>query len=235
MKILAFDFSSSLRSVAVVVVEDKGADSASGMPGKPGVRVTGRALGKGAKRTDAFELIESALGQAGVKRGEIECLAVGLGPGSYMGIRAALAVAQGWQLALGVRVVGVSSVECVAAQLAADGISGSCSVIVDAQRREFYRADYELVGGASHEKGGLRLVGLEALRLAAEAGERLAGPEARLWFPSAQDCYPDAGMLGMLAASRSENVPAETLEPIYLREVSYVKAPQPRIFPSKPD
>jgi hypothetical protein len=34
-----------------------------------------------------------------------------------------------------------------------------------------------------------------------------------------------------LAAANKSNVPAHSLEPIYLRETSYVKAPPPRELP----
>ena len=47
----------------------------------------------------AFGLVEDALRQAQLDRAQIECLAIGLGPGSYNGMRLAIAVAQGWQLA----------------------------------------------------------------------------------------------------------------------------------------
>jgi len=36
-----------------------------------------------------------ALKQAGLEREAIDCIAVGLGPGSYTGIRSAIALAQG--------------------------------------------------------------------------------------------------------------------------------------------
>ena len=52
-------------------------------------------------------MIESALAEAKIEREQIEVIAVGLGPGSYTGIRAAISVAQGWQLARGVKLLGV--------------------------------------------------------------------------------------------------------------------------------
>jgi len=40
---------------------------------------------------------------------------------------------------------------------------------------------------------------------------------------------PTAAMLARLAAERSDFIAGEKLEPIYLRETSFVKAPPPRI------
>ena len=75
-------------------------------------------------------MIESALRQAGLEREEIECIAVGLGPGSYTGIRAAIALAQGWQLARGVKLLGVSSAECLATQAQAELFTGVAAISV---------------------------------------------------------------------------------------------------------
>src|SRR5258708_1278026 len=99
MKILALEFSSPIRSVAVCA----------------GGRWRGQAGEPGGGGKHPFALIDSALERAGVSRDEIECVAVGLGPGSYAGIRIAIAIAQGWQLANGVRLLGISSAEVVAA------------------------------------------------------------------------------------------------------------------------
>src|SRR5215218_3988080 len=101
MKILALEFSSPVRGVAA-----KG-DSKLGYAEEAG----GREIKK-------FALIDAALRQAGMTREEVECIAVGLGPGSNAGVRTAIAIAQGWQLASGVKLVGVSSAELVAAQAA---------------------------------------------------------------------------------------------------------------------
>jgi len=42
---------------------------------------------------------------------------------------------------------------------------------------------------------------------------------------------PDAGILGLLAAERGDFVSGDKLEPIHLRETSFVKAPPPRAVP----
>jgi hypothetical protein len=42
---------------------------------------------------------------------------------------------------------------------------------------------------------------------------------------------PEAAVIAELAGQASHWVPAEQLEPIYLREFSFVKAPPPRVIP----
>ena len=104
MKILALEFSSGQRSVAVL--------SSSGVS---------EVVESGGRNTNAIGMIDAALRDAKVDREQIECLALGIGPGSYTGIRVAIALAQGWQLARGVRLLGISGAESIAAQARTDG------------------------------------------------------------------------------------------------------------------
>ena len=150
MKILALEFSSPQRSVAVV---HAGADAAP--------RCLGEAIETGGHITNPLGLVEDALRQAQLDRTQIECLAVGLGPGSYNGMRLAIALAQGWQLARPVTLLGISSVECLAAQAQAEGIVGRVEVVIDAQRGEFYLAGYELSADTRREIEPLRLAAAE--------------------------------------------------------------------------
>ena len=221
MKMLALEFSSIQRSVAVVVA---GADGRLLATSEVVVTATGQTM-------KPFAMIQEALRLAGMAREQIEVIAVGLGPGSYTGIRAAIALAQGWQLATDAKLVGVSSAECVAAQAQAEGITGKFSVVIDAQRQEFYLAEYEIVAGGRRQLWPLRLATLAAVREREAAGERLVGPEVTRWFPKGQVLFPRAAQLGESAAKRSDFVAGEKLEPIYLRETTFVKAPPLRIIP----
>jgi tRNA threonylcarbamoyl adenosine modification protein YeaZ len=221
MKILAVEFSSELRSVALV--------DAPGAPvSDPArIKVLARAEEHGGRHTRALVLIETVLREAGWERESIECIAVGLGPGSYAGIRAAIALAQGWQLARDVRVLGIGSVECFAAQAHAEGARGEVHFLIDAQRNEFYCARAEL--DASPRVEPLRLIGLDEARALA-AGALCVEPTLLNLFPQARPMCPDAATLGRLAAARTEFNSAEKLEPVYLRATSFVKAPPPRVI-----
>ena len=214
MKILAVEFSTEQRSVAIW------ADGT----------VRGSAVETATRATHAIGLIEQALAQAGLKQEQIECLAIGLGPGSYTGIRAALALAQGWQLARSVKLLGISSVECLAAQARTEGWSGHANFVIDAQRNELYLARYNINANSASELETLKLASLEEVKSRVAAGELVAGPEVNRWFPSGRVLTPNASTLAQLASTRSNFVPGEMLEPIYLRETNFAKAPPPR-FP----
>ena len=173
-------------------------------------------------------MIQSALHEAQLEREQIEVLAVGLGPGSYTGIRVALSIAQGWQLAGGVKLLGLSSVECVAAQAQAEKISGRVNVLIDAQRNEFYLAAYEISADGWREIEPLRILPRAEVESRAGAKEILIGPEVPRWFPNGRMVFPRAAMLGRLALNRNDFAAGDKLEPIYLRETNFVKAPPSR-------
>src|SRR3954454_2669509 len=120
MKILALEFSSAQLSVAVVQFE-KGT----------GQLEVAEVIEAGARSPRALGLAGEVLHQAQVEREQIDRLAIGLGPGSYSGIRSAIAVAQGWQIAREVAVLGISSAECVAAQAHSEGSQGRFHVVIN--------------------------------------------------------------------------------------------------------
>ncbi|MEW6160333.1 MAG: tRNA (adenosine(37)-N6)-threonylcarbamoyltransferase complex dimerization subunit type 1 TsaB [Verrucomicrobiota bacterium] len=220
MKILALEFSSAKRSVAVWDT-DGGASALR----------HGEVLELDSRSTRCFSLIEETLEAAALDRSAIDCLAVGLGPGSYTGIRAAIALAQGWELAASqnrMRLVGISSVECLAAQAHASGMRGRVLVLVDAQRNEFYLAQYAMDETSYREIERLRLASRAEVEERARAGEPIVGPEVTNCFSQARVLFPEASMLARLAAHQNAFVPGESLEPIYLRPTAFVKAPPPR-------
>lgn len=208
MTILALEFSSEERSVAVA---------------RDGV-VLDEAIQTGGRGTAAFSMIEKVLAQAKIEREEIETIAVGLGPGSYTGVRAAIALAQGWELAREIKTIGVSSVETVAAQAQTESFLGRVNVVVNAQRGEFYFAAYEVTKTALKEITPLKILPLAEVQALVKEGGILIGPEASKFFPEGRPIFPHASVVARLAAARGVVLPGEKLEPIYLRETSFVKA-----------
>src|SRR5512140_2040605 len=104
MKILAFEFSTSQRSVAALNLgSDIGPRSCEVVESLEA-------------NSGPLAMAETALHEAGLEREQIDCIAIGLGPGSYTGVRSAIALAQGWHLASKVRLVGISSVDCIVAE-----------------------------------------------------------------------------------------------------------------------
>jgi tRNA threonylcarbamoyl adenosine modification protein YeaZ len=223
MKILAIEFCSAQRSVAIIQASSKAPHAAE---------ASAEVVETGTRSTKALGLVEQALRIAQLERQQVECLAIGLGPGSYNGIRLAIALAQGWQLARGVKLVGISSAECLAAQAQADGIYGRVHVTIDAQRGEFYLGTYEVTVGAWRELEPLRLAPVAEVHALLQAGATLIGPDAAGALPGIRAVFPRAAMLGRLAWGRTDFLAGEAMVPIYLRQTQFVKAPPPRIMPT---
>jgi len=223
MKILAIEFSSSQRCVAVVQSRvDLETPSVS------------EVVETGGKVDEALGMIATALREARCERAHIERIAVGIGPGSYTGIRSAIALAQGWQLCAGmgrVKLLAISSAECLAAQAKAEGLAGRVAVVIDAQRGEFYLAAYEIGACGCRETEPLRLASREQVEAQELAGAVLIGPDVKNWFPGGRLMFPRAATLGLLAVGGTDFVSGEKIEPIYLRETRFVKAPPPRVLP----
>lgn len=213
MKILAIEFSSIHRSVAVV-------DSTGALLGEA-QEINGRNI---------ISLFEQALRSASLEREDITTLAIGLGPGSYTGIRGAISLAQGWQIGRGVQLLGISSVDCLAAQAHAQKICGEVNFIIDAQRNEFYLARFEISLENFRLADPLRLASFAEIEKLQGRGPML-GPDASSWFPGGQDLYPDAATLGRLAIAQRDFVTGDKLEPIYLRPTAFTKSPPLRVAP----
>ena len=97
-----------------------------------------------ASNTQLLPRIDAALAEHGVAREDIACVAVGRGPGSFTGVRIAMATAKGIASALEVPLVGVSSLDAVAWNAWAAGERGPLSVVADAMRKEVYPVRYLL-------------------------------------------------------------------------------------------
>jgi tRNA threonylcarbamoyladenosine biosynthesis protein TsaB len=93
----------------------------------------GEVLGERISRAQTLlEDVDALLRQAGAHPRDIDALAVGVGPGSFTGVRIGLAVARGLALALDVPGAGVSTLAALAA-----GAPGALP-IVDAKRHEVF-------------------------------------------------------------------------------------------------
>ena len=150
-----------------------------------------------------------ALVRLGIPRLKLRRIIVGLGPGSFSGIRVSLAAAQGIALVQNIPVVGICSAYSVAWQ---NKQVTRLGVFADAKRREAFCTVFNR-GELEWDTYLLPMAQLEdhasKFTLAVSA-EPLAGIATRA-YPRAQD-------LLALPDSLSGWVTQQPLEPIYLRE-----------------
>ena len=122
MLILALDTSTPAASAALV--DDAGVRSESNL--RPGETHSRTLLPE----------IDRLLKMEGLTAADMDLVAAGVGPGSFTGLRIGLAAAKGLAWAAGKPLVGVSSLDALAAGLPAEG-EQACSVI-DARKNQVY-------------------------------------------------------------------------------------------------
>ena len=187
-------------------------------------------------------MAEELLRTCGVTPGELDFLAVTKGPGSFTGLRIAMAAVKGMAMAAGKPCVGVSTLEALARSLS--GFEGSAAAVMDARCGQVYAGLFALTDGRVERLP----VGEDAALSIEELGERLAslkkpvflvGDGAELCYNRLSELYPSgdapedwlrlapphlryqraaaAGLAALEAWRRGEAVTAGELVPAYLR------------------
>jgi tRNA threonylcarbamoyladenosine biosynthesis protein TsaB len=92
--------------------------------------------------------LDAALAQAGVRRGDLDLLAVATGPGAFTGLRIGLATIQGLAMTLARPVIGISALDALAAEAAGAGLVAPW---MDAQRGEVFATLVDAAAGRTLE------------------------------------------------------------------------------------
>ncbi|MCI7330308.1 MAG: tRNA (adenosine(37)-N6)-threonylcarbamoyltransferase complex dimerization subunit type 1 TsaB [Selenomonadaceae bacterium] len=219
MSILAIDTATQVSSVAVASEEKLAAE-----------------LTMQARLTHSETLmphIEQVLQMAGVKKAELDGIAVSIGPGSFTGLRIGLAAAKAMAYVLNKPLVGVSTLAALAAHFPVPGVK--IVSLLDAQKGNAYREVFrweqgrlireqsvdiaslaDIVADCSEMAGAVILTGDI---VAKKIRGRMVLP-ANVQVAPAQQIMPRAAnvaMIGLqrLAAGEQDNV--MDLEPWYIR------------------
>ncbi len=159
-------------------------------------------------------MVASALATAGWKVSDVDVFAVDIGPGRFTGLRVGLATVRALALAVDAPVVGISSLELLAAEH-----SGAVNAVIDARRSEVFQQRF--VDGVAV---GQAMVG-PAVDMAAlvEEGDVVLGDGADRYLDAyagalhVVGCEPQATTLARLAFER-EPVAGPDVQPLYLRD-----------------
>ena len=217
MRALGIETATSIASVGIVAEDQVLAEHALPM--------------RGSHARTLMPLIDAALAAAGLALGELDLLAVSIGPGSFTGLRIGLSVAKGFALATGLPVVGVPTLEAYA-RTAGPRPDTICPVL-DARKGEVYAAAYRWRGAdlecvfaataiaperfAASVGGPCRLVG-DGVDAYAELWRRALGDAAEL-IPLAA-LPPSGAVVARLGIARTRAAGADDLarlEPRYCR------------------
>ncbi|HAD85985.1 MAG TPA: tRNA (adenosine(37)-N6)-threonylcarbamoyltransferase complex dimerization subunit type 1 TsaB [Rhodospirillaceae bacterium] len=224
MNLLAFDTATSGCSAAAL---RDGALAAS----------QARAMTRGQSES-LMPMIDDVLAAAGLTYGDLDALAVTVGPGAFTGLRIGLAAARGLALALNIPCAAVTTLEAVAKaqpplpDRVADGAAGLL-VALDSKREDLYVQlfDRDLApmtdpaavmpdalagllpgGGAISVAGDAAGTACDALAAAGIAAHATGGPGV-----------PDAVVVGEIAIGRDLPPVGQAPGPIYLRPPDAVR------------
>lgn len=161
----------------------------------------------------------NVLANARALASSIDVIAVGLGPGSYAGVRIAIAAALGMELSSGAKLVGLPSVAALATS------ATEYLAIGDARRDTYY---FTRVTRGLCEEGPLLASASElSTRLASHPGLPIIATEEVPGFNVSEIAQPNALLLARLAAEGRGIVATGDLEPIYLREPHITRPKNP--------
>jgi tRNA threonylcarbamoyladenosine biosynthesis protein TsaB len=93
--------------------------------------------------------LEHLLGQVSLTPAQVDVVAVDTGPGLFTGLRVGVAAAKGLAQALGIGVVGASSLEILTEGAAAAGLRGTVVSCIDARRGEVFASAAHVAGPGS--------------------------------------------------------------------------------------
>jgi len=227
MLTLAFDTSSPVGSVALLrdgkLVAETTTNSTSTSPRTRTVTHS----------TNLVPAIEQLISSSKLEISNCDLFAVGLGPGSFTGIRVAIATAKGFALATGKPIAGVSSMDALALANKDRPPQGctSLAVIVDAGRGEVYCSVYSNLEGQFFKVNDASILTLKELSARVLTQTFFVGPQidqyrrelenllgARARIDTAPG-HPSAHIISLLAEEKfaEQQCGDSDLEPIYLR------------------
>ena len=180
-------------------------------------------------------MIDQLLTDSGNGVSDLDALAFGRGPGSFMGVRIAAGIAQGIAFAWDLPIVPVSTLAAIAQTAYAETGAGRVLAAIDARMSEVYWGAYSL-----SDQDCMRIVGEEHVC----APNQVPRPEGGGWtgagsgwsaygdgLRAAMDpdslvgqldsCFPTAGSIVKLAAveyAAGRHLPAAQAQPVYLRD-----------------
>jgi tRNA threonylcarbamoyladenosine biosynthesis protein TsaB len=171
-------------------------------------------------------LLVELVAEAGLRFSDIDRFAVTTGPGSFTGIRVALAAAHGLALGTGKPIVGITVFDVIAAQAAAIAAFPRLLVAIDSRRAEIFVQRFDAAGIAQSEPAMLApaavgdWIGPDPIMLAGDGAAMLA-PHLSIAAASDLPNLVDPAVLGRLAATREAAAPPA---PFYLRPPDAVPA-----------
>jgi len=214
MNILAMDTSMGACSVAVLAADG----TALSLHVREALMARGHAEA-------LMPMVQEVLAKAGISAPELDLIAATVGPGSFTGVRIAIAAARGLALATGAKLYGTDSLTVMARDaLGRLSPKGPFAVAVDAHRGMIYLGIYDEAG--EQRDGPLLIAPVDAAELVPRDLIVAVGSGAALLAESCArqrrhietalpELQPSAASLAKIALEVRATVPI--LRPLYLR------------------
>ena len=179
-----------------------------------GAVVSSRTLDLGRGHAEKMmDVIADVLAEAGKDYTALTRLAVCVGPGSFTGIRVALATATGLSVALAIPVTGVTALQALALQALPDADGKPILSLIDAHRGDVYAQAFSNTALPVDQPRQIPLE--DAAGFAASANYFLCGSGAHLVAAAGFDALPQVDAVALAALNPAMSVPAK---PLYLRK-----------------
>lgn len=209
MKLLALDTAMAACSVAV----------------RDGARITAaehRAMARGHAEA-LLPMVEAVMAAAGLAYADLDAIAVTRGPGTFTGLRIGLAAARGLALAAARPLIGLTTLEVLAATVPEGARGGSIMAAIEARRGEVYGQIFSSALAPLCAPAALAAEALAALpwqapvRVVGDAAPRLLALLGGSGVAVPGAGQPDARVVARLAATRPLPAVGARLSPLYLR------------------
>jgi tRNA threonylcarbamoyladenosine biosynthesis protein TsaB len=158
----------------------------------------------------------AVLDRAGVRPADLGRVVAVIGPGSFTGIRAGLAAARGLGLALSIPVIGVTTLEALAAEARAARPGRAVAALLDARRDEVYAQAFAADGVPLGPPALLSRAAAAAL-VAAHDAVVIGSGAALIAGADIAAPRPQAGIATVLALGADRPAPPRPPGPLYIR------------------
>lgn len=176
----------------------------------------------------ALQWSSELLDGIGLPKSSLSAIAISVGPGAFTGVRLAMAMGQGMAIALGVPLIGVSTLAVLAMSAVTDGVPSRVLAVIDARMGEIYAGRFEWDGSALRAVSDevvvapslLDLTGVDASWVCVGTGIDAADGSLRARLGSVgldATALPRAADLLRLALL-TPALPPEAVTPTYLRD-----------------
>jgi tRNA threonylcarbamoyladenosine biosynthesis protein TsaB len=129
--------------------------------------------------SDMLPEIEKLLSNNTLEIKDIGCFCIGLGPGSFTGLRIGVTIMRGMAFTQKKPIIGIPSIDLIACNASSCG--NDAYVIIDAKQNKVYARFYRFRKGKMHVSGRIMLLGIDEFLIKAKKTAFFLGDAVKLY------------------------------------------------------